>query len=70
MTETELSKQMRALADRGHHRAADLRKEADAFDSATAGCFGEKRNVNVREFMAVWTRARRLWCECSGEPLV
>lgn len=67
---TDLSAKMRALADRKHPQAAELREKADAFDAATAGFYGEPQTVDVRKFMGCWARARRLWSDVSGEPLV
>ena len=67
---TELSKRMHALADSGHARAAELREKADAFDTATAGFYGEPQTTSVQMFMGAYARARRLWCEITGEPLV
>lgn len=67
---TDLSDKMRALADRGHVRADELREKAKAFDDAAAGFYAEPQTVDVKKFMGCWARARRLWCDVSGEPLV
>jgi hypothetical protein len=64
MTEpTPLGAKMRALAGRGHRRADELRAAADNLDEAAA-------SGNVPRAVGAWARARRLWCECSGERLI
>lgn len=61
---TPLSEKMRAIADRGHARASELREMADKFDVACGASLRDAR------FLGAWARARKLWCECIGEPLV
>jgi hypothetical protein len=67
---TDLSEKMHALADSGHTRANELREKADAFDDATAGFYGVPQTVTVQRFVGCFARARRLWCDVTGEPLV
>lgn len=67
---TALSERMHALAETGHERAVELREKADAFDSATAGFYSEPQTVGVAKFMGAFARARRLWCDITGESLV
>ncbi|KRQ11909.1 hypothetical protein AOQ73_05740 [Bradyrhizobium pachyrhizi] len=67
---TALSERMHALADTGHDRAAELREKADAFDQATEGFYALPQTVTVGAFMGAFARARRLWCNITGEPLV
>lgn len=67
---TDLSDKMRALADRDHPRATELRENARAFDVAAAGFYAEPQTVPAKSFMGAWARARRLWSECSGERLI
>jgi len=67
---TDIAKRMRALADSGHARAADLRRLADEFDASANGFFAEPQTVPVKKFMGAWARARRCWCECTGEELI
>lgn len=64
---TPLSEKMRALADSGHARAAELRAAADEFDAKTAA--GHSLG-SAKSMLGAWARARKLWCECTGEPLV
>ncbi len=59
-----LSQRMRALAERGHPRAEDMIREADALEKVIEGGF------NAPRLLGAWARARRLWCECTGEDLV
>lgn len=61
---------MRALADRGHPRAAELRAKADEFEAKTRGFHADPQTCDVKSFMGAWARARRLWSECSGESLI
>lgn len=69
-TRTDLSKKMHTLADSGHPRASELREKADAFDQKTAGFYAEPQTVTVQSFMGAFARARRLWCDVTGERLV
>ena len=58
-----LPDRMRALAKDGHPRTEDLRQMADDMDNAIA-------THDMRKMIDAWARARRLWCECTGEPLI
>lgn len=71
MSPTALSGKMRARAD-ADQLATDhqVRTLADAFDKAADGFYATPQTVTVQQFMAAWTRARRAWCEHSGEPLL
>lgn len=66
---TDLSDKMRTLAT-GHPRGSELIELADAFDQATAGFYGEPQTVDVKTFVGRWARARRVYSEVTGEPLV
>jgi len=68
--ETQLSKDMRALADSGHPRADELREHADKFDATAAGWMAEPQTATVQEHCAAWARARRVYCECSGKDML
>jgi hypothetical protein len=63
---TELSKKMHNLADSGHERAEELREKADFLDTVA----NEKENLSPKKLLGAWARARRLWCDCTGEDLV
>jgi hypothetical protein len=68
---TDLSMRMRARADAdGLPSTHPLRIAADKFDSATDGFFAKDQTVNVMQFMGHWSRARRAWCDYSGEDLI
>ncbi|WP_439392570.1 hypothetical protein ACRQ5Q_24420 [Bradyrhizobium sp. PMVTL-01] len=70
VTRTALSEKMHALADGGHARAAELREKADAFDAATQGFYAQPQTCTVQKFFGHHVRARRLWCDITGEPLI
>jgi hypothetical protein len=61
---------MRALAANGHVRATELIAKADEFEKKAQGFCSDPQTCDVKSFMGAWARARRLWCECSGEPLI
>ena len=68
---TELSDRMRALAKSGHVRADELNAKAEEFDQKTERHYGPDGNTDTaKSMLGAWARARRLWSECSGEPLV
>jgi hypothetical protein len=67
--ETPLVEKMRALAST-HPRASELTEKALELEEATAGFFGEPQTKTVKQFLGSWAGARRLWCDCSGEPLI
>jgi hypothetical protein len=54
---------MIALAESGHPRAAELLEKAKAVDEAAT-------NGSAKKLLGAWARARKLWCEITGEPLV
>ena len=64
MAKTTLVEKMRSLASSGHEKSNDLRKLADELDAVSDYSKGPKA------LLGAWARARRLWCECTGEPLV
>lgn len=65
-----------ALADRmdelakTHPRGDDLREKAAALRDAVNGFWGEPQTITAKGFLGSWARARRVWSECSGEPLI
>jgi hypothetical protein len=62
-----LAQKMRKLADDGHPRAVELREKADAMETAATG---PSKTWDARKVLGAWARARRVWCECTGEPLI
>lgn len=70
-SDTELSEKMRAIADRDQLAADhELRTKADEFDWATSGYFAETQTVTAKKFLGAWARARRAYCDYTGEELV
>ena len=67
--EVNLADRMDALA-KGHPMSDELQAKAAALRDATEGFYGTPQTVDVRRFMGAWARARRLWCECTGESLI
>lgn len=67
---TKLGDQMRALADTGHIRAEELREKAAAFDAGAIGFYSDPQTVDVKKFVGTFARARRLWCDITGESLI
>lgn len=67
--EPSLVDKLRALAA-DHPRAAELNEKADAFEEATRGFYADPPTVDVKRFLGCWARARRLWCDCTGEALI
>jgi hypothetical protein len=68
--ETDLSKRMRALVVERPELATTFNPLADSFDAATAGFYGEPQSVSAPAFLGAFARARKAWCEATGEPLV
>lgn len=68
MTKELLWIKMLALADSGHPKSAELRSKADALRLAAESDTADL--ASVKKLLGAWARARTLWCECSGEPLI
>jgi predicted lipoprotein len=69
--QTDLSKKMRERADADALPAShELRMRADAFDRATADYFSTPQKATPAQFTGAWARARRVWSDYSGEPLL
>ena len=68
--ESPLVKNMRALADRRPDRANDLRRAANAFEDAIGGFYAEPQRMSVKQLIGIWSRARKLFCDVSGESLI
>ena len=62
--ESSLADRMRARGD------ATLDALADKLDEATRGFYGDPQTHNVAQFVGAWARARRAWCDATGEPLI
>lgn len=71
MADTDLAVAMLARADAdGLADDHDMRIKAKAFDCAAKGFYGEPQTCDVKKFMGCWARARRCWCDYTGEALV
>lgn len=69
--ETDLSKKMRAAADKeGYAADHEMRVLADKFDAAAQGFYSSPQTVSAPSFLGHFARARKCWCNYSGEPLV
>lgn len=71
MSASDLSERMTKRADA--HKLPpnhELRIKAKAFDEAITGFYGTPQTVPVAKFMGAWARARKAWCEYTGEPLI
>jgi hypothetical protein len=53
-----------------HACAIELRQKAEELRAAANGFFGQNQTVDVRAFMGAWARARRLWCNLTGESIL
>ena len=67
---TCLSEQMRAYAADRPSIVRDFIAKADAFDEAAAGFYAQPQTHNAAQFLGAYARARKAWCEATGEPLV
>ena len=70
MSDPTLVSKMQALASSGHPRAAELTEKADALADGVAGYYGDPQTITVQSFLGRYARARLLWRDCTGEPLV
>lgn len=62
-----LVERMRELAGPGkHERAAELFARARELENAIINT----EPGSVPKLVGAWARARRLWCQCSGEDLI
>lgn len=67
----DLGAKMIERADRdGLPSGHELRAKGEAFSKAADGFYGSPQTVDVKQFMGCWARARRCWCEYSGESLL
>lgn len=70
MEQVELTKKMIALADKDNLlENHELRTIAKAFDEACHNYF-EKKTINSIQFIGAWTRARKCYCDYTGESLI
>lgn len=68
---TDLADKMRTRADADKLPADhELCTKAAAFDAAATGYYSQPQTKNVAQFMGSWARARKVWCDYTGEALV
>ena len=67
---TNLAERMRLLAKTRDDLPQGWDEAANAFDAATVGFYANPQTVPVTKFLGCLARARRLWCEATGESLV
>jgi hypothetical protein len=60
-----LANGMRNLAAAGNPRAEELIEKADELDKMT-----DADAWNTEKALCAWMRARKLWCEVTGEPIL
>jgi hypothetical protein len=69
-----LADKMRALANSGHADAQRLRDLAAKLDVAVAKAYGPPPSPDAKaaakSLLGAWARARRAWCDATGEPLI
>lgn len=54
----------------GHARSVELLEKAKAFREGVNGFYADPQTVTVQSFLGRWARARKLYCEITGSPLV
>lgn len=68
---TKLAEEMIAKADAdGLPDDHQLRTKALDFNEAIQGYFSDPQTCDIRKFIGCWARARRAWCDYTGEALV
>lgn len=70
MQEMALSEHLRALAMEGHPEGDTLMERAEDLDRAAIAAFEQPQTVELHGFVGALIRARRAWCDATGEPLV
>lgn len=68
--DTALSAKMTTYADaQGFPPNHEMRTAATRFDEATKGFYATPQTCAVAVFFGRWAKARRIWCEHTGENL-
>jgi hypothetical protein len=65
-----LVERMREFAKTHTDLPADWLEKADDFEAATTGFYSDSQTVDAKSFLGAWARARRLWCDTTGDPLI
>ena len=68
---TNLAKKMLDMANADELPTEhELRTKAVAFDAAAKGFYGDPQTCDVKSMLGCYARARRAWCDYTGEDLV
>ena len=71
MDDTDLGAKMNARADYdGLPPSHELRVKAELFRVAALGYFGSPQACGAKQFLGAWARARKAWCNYTGEELI
>ena len=65
-----LAGRMRERAKSDHAHSFELIDKAAKLEAASVGFFGESQTHSAQQLLGSWARARRLWCELTGESLI
>jgi len=65
--QSDLVARMRTAALRCAEHADELREAANKLEAAIAAKGSDEKWA--KRLLGTWARARRLFCECTGEPL-
>lgn len=70
--DTALAERMRKLVEqRGSENLPEgFLEAAERFNAAVEGFFSDPPTHTVKQFVGAFARARRLWCEATGESLI
>jgi hypothetical protein len=67
----DLPERMLALANKNKLSSDhEMREAAEHLKMACKAYFKEEPEISVFKFAGYYARARRLWCEYTGEPLI
>ena len=71
VADTDLAVKMIARADTDNlPHDHEIRTRAAAFDEAAKGFYSDPQTCDVKRFVGCWARARRTWCDYTGEVLI
>lgn len=71
IADCELVRKMRTRADADNLPPAhELRELAQAFEEGVKGFYATPQTCDAKSFLGRWARARRAWCDYTGEPLI
>jgi hypothetical protein len=65
-----LAGRMRERAKTDNTHSFELIDKAAKLEAASAGFFSEKQTHSAQQLLGSWARARRLWCDLTGESVI